>query len=82
MIINSTHRTNMRHPAPLPASPALVCYTRIRENQCCPQSLGHRGVTGPWPHPCDASCKKTPSDASQNLAPPPQPTEKEELKTR
>jgi hypothetical protein len=38
-------------------------------------------MTGPPDHPCDASCKKVPPDASQNLEPPPQPTEKEELKT-
>ncbi|MGA2771190.1 MAG: hypothetical protein ABSG26_10280 [Bryobacteraceae bacterium] len=31
--------------------------------------------------PCDASCEKTPPDASQTLDPPPQPTEKEELTT-
>jgi hypothetical protein len=43
----------------------------------------------PWPpawrrvrnHPRDASCKKLPPDASQNLDPPTQPIEKEELKT-
>ena len=32
-------------------------------------------------HPCDASCQKSPPHASQNLKPPPQPIEKEELKT-
>ena len=32
-------------------------------------------------HPCDASCKKVPPDASQISAPPPQPIEKERLKT-
>jgi hypothetical protein len=32
-------------------------------------------------HPCDASCRKGPPDASQNFEPPPQPIEKEELKT-
>jgi hypothetical protein len=32
-------------------------------------------------HPCDASCKKMPPDASQIFAPPPQPIEKEALKT-
>ncbi len=32
-------------------------------------------------HPCDASCKKVPPDASQNLDPPTQPIEKEDLKT-
>ena len=31
--------------------------------------------------PCDASYKKSPQDASQNLRPAPQPIEKEELKT-
>ena len=31
--------------------------------------------------PCDASYKKTPQDASQNLRPHPQPIETEELKT-
>jgi hypothetical protein len=35
----------------------------------------------PWPLSCDASCKKVPPDASQNLDPPTQPIEKEELKT-
>ena len=53
------------------------------ENQCCPQPLGNRVV----PilrlpnHPGDASCEKVPPDASPNLAPPPQPIEKEWLKT-
>jgi hypothetical protein len=32
-------------------------------------------------YPCDASCKKVPPDASQNLDPRTQPIEKEELKT-
>jgi hypothetical protein len=32
-------------------------------------------------HPCDASCKKVPPDASQNLDPRTQPIEKEALKT-
>jgi hypothetical protein len=32
-------------------------------------------------HPCDASCKKDPPDASQNLGPPPQPIEKQGLTT-
>jgi hypothetical protein len=32
--------------------------------------------SGPRPHPCDASCKKDPPDASHDLAPPPQPIEK------
>jgi hypothetical protein len=32
-------------------------------------------------HPCDASWKKVPPDASQNLDPRTQPIEKEELKT-
>jgi hypothetical protein len=32
-------------------------------------------------HPCDASCKKSPPDASQNLDPSPQPIEKGELAT-
>jgi hypothetical protein len=32
--------------------------------------------------PCDASCKKSLPDASQNRSRPPQPVEKEELKTR
>jgi hypothetical protein len=36
----------------------------------------------PGPRPCDASCQKSPPDASQDLFPPPQPIEKEELKTR
>ena len=35
----------------------------------------------PWPPSCDASCKKVPPDASQNLDPSTQPIEKEELKT-
>jgi hypothetical protein len=35
----------------------------------------------PWPPSCDASYKKVPPDASQNLDPPTQPIEKEELKT-
>jgi hypothetical protein len=35
----------------------------------------------PWSPSCDASCKKVPPDASQNLDPPTQPIEKEELKT-
>ena len=30
---------------------------------------------------CDASCQKSSSDASQNLDPPPQPNENEQLKT-
>ena len=30
---------------------------------------------------CDASCQKSSQDASQNLAPPPQPNENEQLKT-
>ena len=32
-------------------------------------------------HPGDASCEKSPSGASPNVAPPPQPIETEELKT-
>ena len=32
-------------------------------------------------HPCDASCRKGPPDASQNPGPPPQPKEKESLTT-
>ena len=32
-------------------------------------------------HPCDACCKKTPQDASQNLEPPPQTVEKQGLAT-
>jgi hypothetical protein len=32
--------------------------------------------------PGDASCEKVPPDASQNLAPPPQPTETEDLTVR
>ena len=35
-----------------------------------------------WPPPCDASCRKTPPDASQNLTLPPQPTEKSAFKGR
>ena len=32
-------------------------------------------------HPCDACCKKTPQDATQNLAPPPQLIEQTGFKT-
>ena len=39
------------------------------------------GVFRPPGHPGDASCQKTPSDASPNLGQPPQPIEKEELIT-
>jgi hypothetical protein len=35
----------------------------------------------PWPPACDASCKKVPPDASQNLDPPTQPIETKALKT-
>ena len=35
----------------------------------------------PWPLSCDASCKKVPPDASQNLDPRTQPIEKKVLKT-
>ena len=41
-----------------------------------------RAVPAPGPRPCDASCQKSPPDASQDLFPPPQPIETEELKTR
>jgi len=37
--------------------------------------------SAPWPPSCDASCKKVPPDASQNLDPGTQPIEKEALKT-
>jgi hypothetical protein len=36
-------------------------------------------IIDPRDPPCDASCKKGPPDASQNLRPPPQPMEKKEL---
>jgi hypothetical protein len=41
---------------------------------------GARIIAPPAP-PCDASYKKSPQDASQNLGPHPQPIETEELKT-
>jgi hypothetical protein len=41
---------------------------------------GARIIALPAP-PGDASCKKSPHDASPNLTPPPQPVETEELKT-
>jgi hypothetical protein len=41
---------------------------------------GSRIIALPAP-PGDASCKKSPPDASPNLTPPPQLIEKEELKT-
>jgi hypothetical protein len=41
---------------------------------------GTRIISPPDP-PGDASCEKSPPDASPNLSPPPQPIETEELKT-
>jgi hypothetical protein len=38
-------------------------------------------IVRPPNHPGDASCKKVPPDASPNVGPPPQPIEKEWLKT-
>ena len=45
----------------------------------CPPKL--TPFPAPGPHPCDASCKKSPPDASQNLDPHTQLIEKEWLKT-
>jgi hypothetical protein len=39
------------------------------------------GPRAPGPHPGDASCKKSPPDASPNLQPPPQLIEKKDLTT-
>jgi hypothetical protein len=39
------------------------------------------GVASMKVHPCDASCKKGPPDASQNLEPQPQTIENQELAT-
>jgi hypothetical protein len=61
-----------------PASDAVVVAARPPKLMLLPAPGPRRALA----HPCDASCKKTPQDASQNSAPQIQPTEKEELKTR
>jgi hypothetical protein len=47
----------------------------------CQPTLMLFSSAAPWPLSCDASCKKVPPDASQDLDPPTQPVEKEALKT-
>jgi hypothetical protein len=49
-------------------------------------AIPQRGIANPGGfsmkvHPCDASCKKVPPDASQNLGPHPQTIETQGLKT-
>jgi hypothetical protein len=55
-------------PRPVPTLPG----SRI---QLIPKGVPHRN------HPGDASCQKSPPDASPNLAPPTQPNENKHLKT-
>jgi len=50
----------------------------VRPN--APPKVGARIIAPPY-HPCDASCQKSPPDASQNLEPPPYPIETKCLTT-
>jgi hypothetical protein len=45
------------------------------------RGIANAGGSSMKVHPCDASCKKVPPDASQNLGPPPQAIEKQGLET-
>jgi hypothetical protein len=61
-------------------SPVLTLATSRIQLELSRLRRDTRIVETPY-HPCDASCQKSPQDASQNLEPPPHPIEKEELAT-
>jgi hypothetical protein len=60
------------------ASPSGVAPDAVVAAGCRP---GLMPIPAPGPHPCDASCRKSPPDASHNLDPQSQTVEKQELKT-
>ena len=62
-------------PSPIPALFGSRIALKINHLREATRIINLRG------HPCDASCQKSPPDASQNLKPPPQPIEKEDLTT-
>jgi hypothetical protein len=75
-----------RKPRPTTTTQATASPSRVASDAVVAARVPARAdaVSGPrplapGPHPCDASCRKSPPDASHNLEPPPQPIEKQEL---
>ena len=77
-------RTLMLLPAPCPWLPAPVVPIPVLTGNRIALKVRHlpKGtrIARLPNHPCDASCKKVPPDASQTLDPRTQPVEKEALK--